>query len=130
MPVVWNADPPSASRISRPVHRIRGSRSSRSGRVLGCQVRSRYCASPLTNAQYRDRISSSAVGALAAPEWKRPQQASYGCGSPQGQVRVLMRPIVPKAGEASAAGRVHSGSAGPHAPRDRPRGGARRRDGR
>ncbi|GAA4038497.1 hypothetical protein GCM10022233_03560 [Streptomyces shaanxiensis] len=39
----------------------------------------------MTNALYRDRMSASAVGAAALPVWQRPQQSSYGCGSPQGQ---------------------------------------------
>src|SRR3712207_7674029 len=54
---------------------ISGSRSS--GRVAGCQVWRRYDVRCSTNAEYRERISSSAVVAVAEPVCSGKQQASY-----------------------------------------------------
>ncbi|MDI2037096.1 hypothetical protein PJL15_04239 [Paenarthrobacter nitroguajacolicus] len=40
-------------------------------------MRTRYSGSRTTNAEYRERMSCSAVGASASPRWKRPQHSSY-----------------------------------------------------
>ncbi|GAA5055684.1 hypothetical protein GCM10023336_27900 [Streptomyces similanensis] len=90
-------------------------------------MRSRYAASPRTKAQYRDRISASAVGAAAAPEWKRPQHFSYGSGSPHGQERVVMAPILPAPPHPPATARRDAARRGA-APARRRHSGRRRRE--
>lgn len=52
--------------------------------MLECHVASRYGSLHSTNAEYRERINASAVGA-AAPECHGPQQQSYAVPEPQGQ---------------------------------------------
>lgn len=60
------------------------------GRVLGCQLASRYAASPVANAVKRERISCSGAGAVSVPEAANsprnlPQQAPYTSPLEQGQ---------------------------------------------
>ena len=59
----WIGLPPVTASISSSVHRMPRSNSTRAGRVAGCQVRSRYASSSTANAEKRERISASAVGA-------------------------------------------------------------------
>ncbi len=81
---------PEAPRISRRYQRISSSKSSVAGRVLGCQLASRYAASPVANAVKRERISCSGAGAVNVPEAANsprnlPQQAPYTSPLEQGQ---------------------------------------------
>jgi len=46
------------------------------GRGEGCQVASRYAGSPTAKALYRERISCSAVAAVAVPSCSRPQHSA------------------------------------------------------
>jgi hypothetical protein len=71
------SNPPSVvASTSRPVQRTVGSSSSDGGRVEGCQVSSRYAGSPTAKALYRERISCSAVPAVAVPSCNRPQHSA------------------------------------------------------
>jgi hypothetical protein len=66
-----------------PVHP--GVRTSDRGRVLGCHAPSTYAASPAAKVLYYERISCSAVAAVALPSRHRPQHSASGWLVPHGQ---------------------------------------------